>query len=361
MNAPWNGYINVAEVETIIANLATKYPALARMVVLPETSFEGRQCRALWLGSGPAADKDVMMVIGGVHGLEWGSCEIALNFAIDLLGSASEGVPLQYGSKTFEAEDVQALLNGLHIVVFPLVNPDGRYHSQHVNSIWRKNRNLRKAAPGVGGVDLNRNFDFLFDFQAAFAPGSGYSGSSDPLSDFYCGPLAFSESESRNVRWLLDEFERTRWFVDLHACAARSVMYSWGDDESQDQLAAMRFDNHGFDGQRGLPGDEYAEYVPSADVTSFDALASAAANTINQITSGTAFDSKPSFRLYPTFGTSQDYAYSRHMVNPSRTPTLGFTLEWGTDPHPDWSAMESIMKEVSAGLIAMCQAAAAGA
>ena len=359
MRTTWTDYINVAEVETIIANLASRYPDLARMVTLPEASFEGRKCHAIWLGSGDAEDKDVVMVIGGVHGMEWGSCEIALNFAIDLLGSATDGVPLQYGTKTFEAEDVVALLDSIHIVVFPLVNPDGRHHSQHVNPIWRKNLNLRAAPRGVGGVDINRNFDFLFNFKKAFVPGSGCSGSNDPSDNCYCGPNAFSESESRNVRWLLDEFARTRWFVDLHACEEGTVMYSWGDDEAQDQVAAMRFDDSAFDGQRGLPGDSYGEYMSNTDMRTFGALAKVTADAINQVRGATVFDTKPSYQLYPTFGTSQDYAYCRHISSPSKTKAFAFTLEWGKDPHPDWSVMETIMGEVSAGLIALCTTAAA--
>lgn len=359
MNASWSDYLNVAEVETLVSNLANDYLGLARSVALPEASVEGKACHALWLGRGNPEDKEVAMIIGGVHGLEWGSCEIALNFAIDLLGSAQNMVPLQYGAQTYAAADVAALLEQIHIVVFPLVNPDGRDHSQHVNPIWRRNRNSRYVQRGVGGVDINRNFDFLFDHQTAFAPGSGVSGSSDPTSHFYCGPAAFSEPEARNVRWLLDTFARTRWFIDLHACYGSSVMYSWGDDEAQDQVPSMRFDNSSFNGQRGLPGDNYREFMPSSDVQALAQLAGAAATTINQVSGVAAYDTQQSFRMYPTFGTSHDYAYCRHLVDSTKTKTLGFILEWGNDPQPDWSAMELIMKNVSAGLIAFCIAAAA--
>ena len=78
-----------------------------------------------------------------------------------------------------------------------------------------------------------------------------------------------------------------------------------------------------------------------------------------QPSSSTSFDARPSYELYPTFGTSHDYAYSRHIVEPSKAKTLGFALEWGFDPHPCWADMVPIIGTVTAGLIAFCQAAAA--
>jgi murein tripeptide amidase MpaA len=356
----WTDYINVAEVEQVANNLANTYPSLVRLIRMPNTSVGGKECHALWLGQGDAADKDVIMIIGGVHGLEWGSCEIALNLAIDLLGSATDSVPLVYGGKTYTSEEISGLLAATHIVVFPLVNPDGRDHSQHIDPIWRKNLNpayTPRSGGRRGGVDLNRNYDFLFDYRKAFAPNVGVCGSDDPPSPYYRGPQPFSEPETCNVRWLLDQFSRTRWFVDLHACAGHDFVYVWGDDEAQDQTPVMRFDNSLFDGQRGLPGDTaYREYMATADQRAVTTLAGVAVAAIAAV-AGTAYTARASYELYPTFGVGHDYAYSRHIVEPSKTKTLGFAIEWGLDPHPDWAVMVPTIRDVCAGLIAFCIAA----
>ena len=80
--------------------------------------------------------------------------------------------------------------------MFPQANPDGRHHSMTVDPMWRKNR--RPAEPGspsctVGGgdgpgVDINRNYDFLWDFPTKFSPQAPVMTSTDPCSEIYRGP-----------------------------------------------------------------------------------------------------------------------------------------------------------------------------
>ena len=125
--------------------------------------------------------------------------------------------------------------------------------------MWRKNR--RKVWPDLGpaciGVDLNRNFDVLWDFQRHFAPDSDVSASADPCDpQVYVGPEAASEPETRNVVWLLDQHPATRWFVDVHSYVP-AIYHTWGFDENQTSDPSMTFQNPAFDGQRGRIGDKY--------------------------------------------------------------------------------------------------------
>src|SRR6266849_2502659 len=78
-------YLNIVEVETAIANLAMAYPSLCQLIPLPNTSFEMRSSNAIRLGSGAPGSRDVVMIICGQHAREWGSCEIGVDFAADLL------------------------------------------------------------------------------------------------------------------------------------------------------------------------------------------------------------------------------------------------------------------------------------
>lgn len=348
-------YLNVVEVEAAISNLAAAFQATARAIALPHRTAEGRTSQALCVGAGAPGTRDSVIIIGGQHGREWGSCEIALNFATDLLGAHAQQVGLAYGGTVFSAAQVQGLVDGLHIVVFPLVNPDGRHHSQAIDGMWRKNRRpgVSPSNPACVGVDVNRNFDFLFDFRRAFAPTSPVSVSDDPCDDaVYQGPAPFSEPESRNVLALFEQFPRTRCLVDLHS-HGQVVQHVWGVDEAQDGDPSMNFMNAAFDRQRGLAGDAYSEFMPAADQTIARRLCARFAADV-QAVRGTTYAPMAAFEYCPTAGASHDYAYARHRVDPSLARTLGIVVEWGLEFQPDWSEMEEIVKEVSAGLIGLC-------
>jgi murein tripeptide amidase MpaA len=352
-------YLNVDEVDTAVVNLAAAYPGLAQLVTLPETSIEGRTCHALRLGGGAPGTRDAALIIGGVHAREWGSCEITVNFCSDLLEAYTGGTGLAYGGKTFTAAQIQGLLDGLHVIVFPLVNPDGRHYSQTTSALWRRNRNPASSGgnPSCVGVDINRNYDFLFDFATAFAPGSDVSvyTSSDPCnaSQVYHGPSPFSEPETRNVKWLLDMNPRTRWFIDIHSYS-EDILFSWGDDENQSSNPAMSFSNAAFDGTRGVEGDTaYREFIPSGDLAVAQGLAIKFRDAL-QAVRGKNYTAKQGYDLYPTAGASDDYTYSRHLADPSKGKVYAYTIEWGTEFQPPWSEMELIVQDVSAGLIEFC-------
>ena len=44
----------------------------------------------------------------------------------------------------------------------PLLNPDGYEYSQTTYRLWRKNRFLNPGFPSCPGVDLNRNYNYLY-------------------------------------------------------------------------------------------------------------------------------------------------------------------------------------------------------
>jgi carboxypeptidase T len=195
---------------------------------------------------------------------------------------------------------------------------------------WRKNR--RTAAPNsvaCPGVDLNRNYDFLWDFPVYFnVPASGINDSTDPCDyQLYHGPSAFSEPETQNAKWIFDNFPNVRFFVDLHSFG-EDILYSWGDDQDQTSDPNMNFRNAAFDGTRGVKDDAYKEYIPADDLATALDLANALHDGI-QAFRGKNYTVKSAYDLYPTAGTSDDYAYSRHFVDPSKQNIISYTLEWG--------------------------------
>lgn len=351
-------YFTVDEVETATVNLAAAFPSLSQLITLPFTTVENRTCHALRVGAGPSGVKDAVMIICGVHAREWGSCEIGLNFVTDLLGAYSASTGLSYGGKTFSPTQIQDLINTLDLVVFPCVNPDGRHYSQNTDPMWRKNRNPANSGGNSAciGVDINRNYDFLFDFATAFAPGSGVSVSADPCNyQVYHGPAPFSEQETKNVKWLLDSYPRTRWFIDVHSFS-QDILYNWGDDENQTTDPTQTFMNPAFDGQRGKSADAYSEFIPADDLAVVQSLANRFVTDLQAVRAFT-YTAKSSYALYPTSGASDDYVYSRHRVDPSQGKVYGFVIEWGTMFQPAWTEMENIIKDVTAGLIGFCSAA----
>lgn len=266
---------------------------------------------------------------------------------------------LRYGGKIFTAVQIKMILDGLHVIVFPLVNPDGRHHSQTASGLWRRNRNPAYSGgnPSCVGVDLNRNYDLLFDFPSTFAPTSGVRvyTSIDPCdpSQVFHGPSPFSEPETQNVKWLLDTNGRTRWFIDLH-CYSQLVLFNWGVDQNQSADAAMSFKNPDFNRVRGIGDDSaYREFIPANDFALCSSLANLMRDAV-QAVRGVRYTTQQSFALYPTSGASLDYVYSRHFVNPGYNKIYGYTVEWGTEFQPPWVEMARIVQDVSAGLTEFC-------
>ena len=353
-------YLNVDEVESALIALAAAHPALCELITLPEKTAEGRTTHALRIGTKPAGQVPVYYLTGAVHAREWGSSDILVNLATDLLDAYAANVTLSYGNKTFSAAEIAALVEQTNLLIFPCVNPDGRAYSMasthpgDAQDMWRRNRNPAQSGgnPDHIGVDINRNQDFLWDFATAFAPQAVniYLASNSTADETYHGPAATSEVETRNIRHLHDVYGPA-WYVDLHSWS-EDILYAWGDDESQSADPGQAFTNSNYDGQRGLIGGPYAEYMPDGDRANARDLAQAFTEVLGEVR-GKTYVAKPSFSLYATSGTNTDYAYGRHIVDPGKAKTLAFTVEWGTEFQPDWPEMALIVADVCAGLIGL--------
>jgi len=351
-------YMNVTEVESALIGLSAAYPSICELIPLPNATFEGRTSHAVRLGTAPANTVNAYYLTGGVHAREWGSCEILVNLATALCEAYSGGTGVGYGGKYFSAAEVKALMEQINIIIFPCVNPDGRNYSQLSDPMWRKNRNPRDSdgAAEKIGVDVNRNQDFLWDFNTAFAPGAinEVLASANPDRETYHGSSPNSEPETRNINYIHDEYKTIRWYVDVHSMG-EDILYAWGGDEIQVTDPTKNFQNPTFNHRRGLIADEYEEYMPDADLSTALSLSQTFNRSLAEVR-GKYYVAKPGFSLYATSGTNEDYAYSRHFKHPELSKTLCFTVEWGKK-HKDfsfpWAEMQEIIKDVSAGLMAL--------
>lgn len=353
-------YLNVGEIEGALASLATSYSSMTELISLPNPTHEGRHSHALRIGPVDGPGVNALVITGGVHAREWVPPDALVNLAADLLEAHSRGTGLRYGGQRFSADQIRRVVEGLQLVLFPCVNPDGRHYSQTSADGWGWRKNRRKVSPGSGpncvGVDINRNFDALWDFRRYFAPDSDVQSSDDPCDhDVYIGPAAASEAETQNVVWLLDRYPDARWFVDVHSYIP-AIYYNWGFDKNQTTDPSMNFRNAAFDGKRGRGGKGYAEYIPAKDLQALQTLGRKINDAVTAA-GGKPYQLEPSFSLYPTSGASDDYSYSRHFADAAKSKVLAFTVECGRSFQPPWSEAEGVICEVCAGLVALCTTA----
>jgi hypothetical protein len=352
--------LNVDEINSAIQGLVDEYGIAT--FDLPNGTSEGSFGKGGMTGT-IKPDAYHVYFTAGVHARERGGPDSLIFFIADLLFAKKHSKGLTYGTKTYSNADVvKALKTG--IVFVPLVNPDGVRYDQKTDSNWRKNRNPADATPGNDatiGVDINRNYDFLWDFRRHFDPSVvnvSDLASDKPIEDTYHGRHAFSEAESRNVAWVFDQFPRIRWYMDIHSAAGR-MLFNWGDDNNQLDDPSMQFLNPAWDGKRGIVGDTaYREWIEERDYGKISNASRRVAQTM-QTVGGRSYRSIQAVDLFATSGASDDYAYSRHRANARLNKVHGFTMEFGyrTNFYPTLPEYHNNLIDTGAGLMEFCLAA----
>ena len=102
----------------------------------------------------------------------------------------------------------------------------------------------------------------------------------------------------------------------------------------------------------------YREYLPAGDAKLAARVGKRMAYAIWRVR-GREYKVKQAVGLYPTAGASDDYAYSRHLLDRQKGKIIAFTVEWGrsrssTPFHPPYDEMRKVMREVTAGLLELC-------
>ncbi len=219
VNGDFHSYI---ELEQDLFALQDAYPHIASLSVIGQ-SLEGRNIYALKISDNVLLDENEAEVIfiGCHHAREWISVEIPYLLAQYLVEN--------YSTDT----QVKDLVDQSEIWIVPLLNPDGLQYSIHFYRYWRKNR--RDNGDGTYGVDLNRNYDYMWGYDNEGS--SPYTG-----SDVYRGPSAFSEPETRAIQDLFAQrnFEA---LITYHSYS-QVILYPWGytdlpapDDALLEQIA----------------------------------------------------------------------------------------------------------------------------
>lgn len=187
--------------------LKEQYPERVEIISVGR-SYEGRDMKAIRIkNNAPVSgnSKPLIFIDAGIHAREWIAIATALYAMQQLVENA-----------TSYAQDLE-LYDWL---ILPIVNPDGYEYSHNYDRLWRKNRRqFNNSTTNCTGVDLNRNFDYYW-------AESGVS--TNPCSEIYCGPLAFSEPESQNLKeFLLKINDTCLMYLTLHSYG-NYLLYPWG-------------------------------------------------------------------------------------------------------------------------------------
>ncbi|KAI9147641.1 Zinc carboxypeptidase [Paramyrothecium foliicola] len=363
--------LSVKEVTSALRGLKKGYPDEVQLFTPPFKTVEGRELPGAVVGENPR-----VFIMSGIHARERGGPDNVIYFLADLLAAKKAGTGVTYGGKNYTAADVETALNA-GIVVLPITNPDGVNYDQTTSTCWRKNRNPASSSSGDPasidiGVDLNRNYDFVWDYKKAFNLEAADSpASDDPSSEVFYGTEPASEAETKAVVWTLDQYQNITWFMDLHSFTG-SILYAWGDDDTGTEAPEQNFVNPDFDGKRGFVGEDppdsiYKEYFTASDLKIEEDGTSAMVNSMIAA-GGVQYNAYPAVGLYPTSGASNDYAMGRYygQIACGASRMFGLTLEFGvestSDPscpfYPDNGEYHRNVRQVGAGFMEMMLVAA---
>ncbi len=353
VDAPDNsrdGYLTVEQTRLRLEALATTYPDAVQVSELPHLSREGEKCYTAAVHVGPRSERSVVVLVGGQHGGELGSTDILIFLLESILASHRAGGGMILGGRFVSAASLKRTLEAIELVVVPLVNPDGRRHTQKTRRMWRKNRWMAPDGTSTG-VDLNRNYDWLWNFPQHFSP-QAFPASENVHDATYHGTSAFSEPETQNVRHLLDRYSNVQLFIDLHS-GTEAILHPWADDDwgwspewQGTDTTKMKWNNPAYSAVRGITGrmstlaaDAYYSCVDRDVFDNMRRLGVAVSRTMFQARATPAapdagvhyrVDSEAS-GLYVMSGNAASYAMARGDTRSSAgSRTWAFTIEWGS-------------------------------
>ncbi|MDA0244655.1 MAG: M14 family zinc carboxypeptidase [Chloroflexi bacterium] len=307
-------YRTVEETLATATSLVAEYPTLASTVDIgnswqkTQNNATGYDLVVLKLtNSAIPGPKPTVFIMSAVHAREYTTAELNTRFAEYLLDN--------YGTNA----DATWLLDHHEFHLLLQANPDGRKQAETGLS-WRKNINNNYCAnTGSRGADLNRNFSFEW---------GGPGASASQCDDTYRGASAASEPEVQAIEaYNLTIFDDVRpddlgspapitttgVFMDVHSYS-QLVLWPWGFDE--------------------ITGNDTAFQTFGRKMAYF-----------NRYTPQQAVD------LYPTSGTTDDFAYGDLGVP-------AFTFELGTAFFESCSNFENtVLPDNMEALLYMAKAA----
>lgn len=193
---------------------------------------------------------------------------------------------------------IKYLVDNTEMYFVPVFNVDGYAYNISTNpaggGMWRKNR--RNSGSGNFGVDINRNYGYQWGYD-------DIGSSPSPGSEVYRGTAAFSEPETRMMKYFCQNHE-FQVAVNYHSHADLLLSpWGWTADPCAD---SSLFEEYGF----LLTKENGYIYGPGSTT------------------------------IYPTNGGSDDWMYGEHFTKPS---IYSFTPEVGNNDDGFWPTQQRII------------------
>jgi len=253
-------------------SLVTAYPSIVNVSSLGK-SHEGRDLKLIKIGK-PGTNKNGFWIDSGIHAREWASISTSVYLINELVTKYST-------NSTY-----QKLVDSIDFYVMPMMNPDGYEYTFTGDRMWRKTRS--GPIRGCYGVDPNRNWDFHW---------GGEGTSTDPCSDIFDGPKAFSEVEClAESKFLTANKNILKGMLTLHTFS-EDMLYPYG----------------------------YAINVFPPDVQEMITLANQAAAALKKVHGTTYSVVNSAGGLYPAAGASDDW---------SKNQGIKWVYTWELRPGP---------------------------
>ena len=205
------GFYTFQEAIAQLDSMYLHYPHLITQKFSIGTTIEGRQIWAVKISDNPNLNENEPAVgfDALIHAREPQSMMTLIYFMYYLLEN--------YGTNP----EVTYLVNNREIYCIPVFNPDGYEYNRSTNpnggGMWRKNRRLN--SDGSFGVDLNRNFSYMWGYDNT-------GSSPTPSSESYRGTAPFSEPEALAVsQFFASKNIKTHFNMHTYQDA---ILYPWG-------------------------------------------------------------------------------------------------------------------------------------
>ena len=179
------GFYTFDEVVAELDAMHQLYPTLITAKDSVGSSIEGRAIWTVKISDNPNTNEEEPEVFYNslIHAREPNSMMTVIRFMYYLLEN--------YGSDP----EVTYLVDNREFYFMPVINPDGYVFNENMSpnggGFWRKNR--RDNGNGIFGVDLNRNFGYMWGYD-------NEGSSSNPNYIDYRGTGPFSEPETQTIR-----------------------------------------------------------------------------------------------------------------------------------------------------------------
>lgn len=281
------GYYTYAEAIANLDSMIAHYPDIISQKYSIGTSHEGRTIWAVKISDNPNINEEEPATgfDALVHAREPQSMATLMYFMWYLLENYGTDPAVTY------------LVNNREIYCVPIFNPDGYEYNKTTNpgggGMWRKNR---RNNSGSYGVDLNRNFGYMWGYD-------NNGSSPTPSSETYRGPFAFSEPEALAIRdHVIGKGIQT--YFNMHSYQD-AILFPWGYIDA---------------------------YTPDSTTYREFAADMAALN-------GYSYGNSSDILGYPSNGSVRDWLYGEQVI---KNKIYGYTIEIGNSSDNFWPPQSRI-------------------